>query len=263
MIACGIFVMLQLAKFTAIFVVVALLFAPVAAKANQEAVDEIMEQVKFFISDDNELEACRLVMKLHKYQETEAYDAAKAELLRYGISIEAPLDSYTVKVMVKLQNKLEKSRAKTGMMPRLGPRNDVKDAWGNPVRVEFISSEGYHYVIRSAGADKRFFTHDDPVLGTRNQRDRNDRLGDTGSKTKKPAGQADAGQDDQGMPAGAGPAQKVEHKSRDVGRSSLMHGRRPTEKKQTSNMDALLGTGPNAPAEREITLEELQETIGN
>ncbi len=240
-----------------------LLCAPLAASANQEAVDEIMEQVKFFISDDNELEACRLVMKLDKYKETEAYDAAKAELLRYGISIEAPLDSYTVKVMVKLQNKLEKSRAKTGMMPRLGPRNDVKDAWGNPVRVEFISSEGYHYIIRSAGADKRFFTHDDPVLGTRNQRDRKELLGDTGSKTKKPAQEAETGQDDQGLPGGSTPAQKVQQQSRDVGRSSLMHGRKPTENKKPSDMDALLGTGPNAPAEREITLEELQQTIGN
>lgn len=239
-----------------------LLFMPMVAFADQEAVDKIMEQVKFFISDDNELEACRLVMKLDKYKETEAYEGAKADLLRYGISIEAPLDSYTVKRMVKLQNKLEKNRAATGMRPKLGLRNDYKDAWGTPVRVEFVTSEGYHYIIRSAGSDKRFFTSDDPVLGTRNQRDRQELLGDTGSKKKKGATPEATGEEEQA--AELDPVEKVQKSSRKVGRSSLMHGRSPADTRRQSQTDAFkLGTRPNAPAEREITLEELQETIGN
>lgn len=255
--------MLQVFKISAVIVLSMLISAPAPALADQEAVNEIMEQVKFFISDDNELEACRLVTKLDKYQETEAYEGAKTELLRYGISIEAPLDSYTAKRMVKLQNKLEKNRAVTGMMPKLGDRADYKDAWGTPVRVEFVSSKGYHYVIRSAGKDRQFFTSDDLVVGTRNLRDREERLGDTGSKKSSSADETKQTEETEET-AGTSAAEKVQKNSRQVGRSSLMHGRRPDGTGGRSQMDALkTGNRSNAPAEREITLDELQETIGN
>ncbi len=116
------------------------------------------------LNQGRELEACKVVAKMAPYSETAVYAKASRILLKRGISIETPLTSWTVKQMLKLQNRIEHDLRATGDMPLIGPAPDFQDAWGRPIRVEMVEKPGVLYFIRSAGPDGRLYTADDAVV---------------------------------------------------------------------------------------------------
>lgn len=127
----------------------------------------LAQEISRALTQGRELEACELALKMQRFKGTPGYDRAKTELLARGISLEAPLDSFTIKRMIDLQNKLEAERGRTGVLPDVGPRSDSPDAWGNPLRVEIITRKTFVYMIRSSGPDQRFMTDDDLAIGVR------------------------------------------------------------------------------------------------
>ncbi|MFH1058654.1 MAG: hypothetical protein V1797_08255, partial [Pseudomonadota bacterium] len=135
-----------------------------AAAGPEEGLEQ---EISRALTQGRDLEACQLALKMQPYKGTPGYDRAKATLLARGISLEAPLDSYTIKRMIELQNKLEAERSQRGALPDVGPRADHPDAWGNPLRVEIITRRTFVYMIRSSGPDQRFMTDDDLAIGVR------------------------------------------------------------------------------------------------
>lgn len=221
------------------------------------------------LTQGRELEACQLALKMQAFKGAPGYDRAKAQLLARGISLEAPLESYTVKRMIDLQNKLEAERARRGTLPDVGPREDSPDAWGNPLRVEMITRRTFAYMIRSAGPDQRFLTDDDLAIGVRDQaappaqdRDLAPGLTGQGAAAGESAGPSSGG------PPGAGSGQYRADPAREAGRRGLYGvgaspaGRpeRPDNLPGAGGGAGSAGGGPAAkpaPGEREVTLDEL------
>ncbi len=237
--------------------------APNAALAGDDPkARALLGQISLQLDADNEWEACRLAVGMEQYKGTDSYALAEQKLLARGVSIAQPLHSYTIKQIVAVQNEAEQNRRKTGMLPRLGPRENFKDGWGMPLRVEFVTRETFVYVVRSAGPDKRYMTTDDLVIGTRGKAE-----GSLGADDKfKPAKKDDDAAATLESLIGQPPAKRADKPapSGDVTRNSLYHGQsRPDTKNQPADPLLLPGKQGGNPAEREITLDELKEVIGN
>lgn len=131
----------------------------------EKKADRLWSQIKSHLDRSQELAACRLAVKIAPYPETEAYAAAKSALRQSGISIKDPLMSWTSKAMIKVQNIVENDLRVAGDMKHIGILPDHKDAWGSAIRVEMVELGDYFYLVRSAGADKKYNTGDDPIIG--------------------------------------------------------------------------------------------------
>lgn len=227
--------------------------------------EKLEQEIARALTQGREMEACQLALKMKTFKGTPGYDRAKAQLLAKGISLEAPLESFTVKRMIDLQNKLEAERARQGVLPEVGPRGEDPDAWGNPLRVELITRRSFAYMIRSAGPDQRFMTDDDLAIGVRDNmapegRNRNLAPG-LGGPDLLPGGGEGSSSAGQGGSGVADPA-------RDAGRRGLYGvgagpapGARPAAG-ATSGSGRAAGAagGPvakPAPGERQVTVEEL------
>ncbi|MFZ5587674.1 MAG: hypothetical protein ACOZHQ_17275 [Thermodesulfobacteriota bacterium] len=221
------------------------------------------------LTQGRELEACQLALKMQAFKGAPGYDRAKAQLLARGISLEAPLESYTIRRMIDLQNKLEAERAQRGLPPEVGPREDSPDAWDTPLRVEMITRRTFAYMIRSAGPDRRFMTDDDLAIGMRDKatpqtQDRGLAPGLTGHG----AAAEDEAAPLPGGPPGAGSGQYRADPAREAGRRGL-YGVGASPAGRPGSPDNLPGAGGGAgsagggpaakpaPGEREVTLDEL------
>lgn len=135
-----------------------------------DAAATLLKKMEKELKKGNTLEACRLARGFAKYEEegdNPAYEKAKNLLLEHGISVTNPLASYTLLKIVKLQNKTEVKRSATRSLPKAGLRRNFRDAWGKPLRIELVAQEGFLYVIRSSGPDRKNFTSDDLLVGVR------------------------------------------------------------------------------------------------
>ena len=137
---------------------------PGEAKKMPQA-DRLLSQIRSHLDQDQELEACRLAVKMAEYSETKAYAEAKKLLRARGISIEDPLLSWTAKAIVRAQNIAERELLVEGDLKHIGVLPDHKDAWGTPLRIEMVETGPYIYMVRSAGPDKKYGTGDDPLVG--------------------------------------------------------------------------------------------------
>ncbi len=153
-------------KVLVLALVLLLAWAVEAAPAPTPAQD-LWQKVEHTLKAGRMLEACRLATGFSKYSEDPFYPKAEEGLLKYGLSIEDPLGSYTMLRMVVLQNKTEAKRIATGNLPKAGPRRKYRDAWGMPLRIELVARKGFIYVVRSAGPDRKYLTPDDMVVGVR------------------------------------------------------------------------------------------------
>ena len=129
--------------------------------------EELAARIQAALAQGREKQACELALQMAPYKGTPAHAQAKTALLGQGISIESPLQSWTLKRIIELQNRLEGQRAAKGDLPRLGLYQDYPDAWGTPLRVEMVSRGSVLYLLRSAGPDRAFMTDDDLAVGTR------------------------------------------------------------------------------------------------
>ncbi len=145
---------------------VLLVLAGGVASARTPAQD-LWQKVERALKAGRMLEACQLATGFSKYTEDPFYPKAEEGLLKYGLSIEDPLGSYTMLRMVVLQNKTEAKRIATGNLPKAGPRRKYRDGWGMPLRIELVARKGFLYVVRSAGPDRKYLTPDDMVVGVR------------------------------------------------------------------------------------------------
>jgi hypothetical protein len=204
----------------------------------------IWRKVENLLQQGKELAACKEALKLHEYKDSPIYKVAEKKMASYGLSLEDPLASYTVKRIVDLQNETQAEAAASGQLPKAGIRAKHKDAWGHPMRVELVAKHDFVYAIRSAGPDGHFFTSDDLVVGVRDVR----------ALDPAPANPWDA--------------------ARDIGRGSLIKGRGATGGSGSAG-GAPSGGGtrgvtggasqppvsqeppPKEGGEREVTLEEL------
>jgi len=135
--------------------------------AAQTPAQQLWHKVERSLKAGRLLEACQLATGFSKYSEDPFYPKAEEGLLKYGLSIEDPMGSYTLLRMVALQNKTESKRIATGNLPKAGPRRKYRDAWGMPLRIELVARKGFIYVVRSAGPDRKYLTPDDMVVGVR------------------------------------------------------------------------------------------------
>ncbi len=217
--------------------------APQASAGLVEAA--IWRKVENLLQQGKELQACKEALKLHEYKDSPVYKMAEKKMAQYGLSLEDPLASYTVKRIVDLQNETQAEAAATSQLPKAGIRAKHKDAWGNAMRVELVVKHDFVYAIRSAGPDGRFFSSDDLVVGVR----------DTRALDPAPANPWDT--------------------ARDLGRGSLIKGRGAAGRSGGTG-GALSGGGgarsgssgarqppvaqeppPREGGEREVTLDEL------
>ena len=203
----------------------------------------IWRKVEGLLQQGKELQACKLALKLHGYKDSPVYKQAEKRMANYGLTLEDPLASYTVKQIVELQNQTQAEAAASGQLPKAGIRSKHKDAWGRAMRVELVTKHDFVYAIRSAGPDGRFFSSDDLVVGVRDAR----------ALDPAPANPWDA--------------------ARDIGRGSMIKGRGLSGGNGTGGTPSIgggsrLGTGganstsvPLRPeqqgGEREVTLDEL------
>lgn len=192
------------------------LSAAAGDKPGKEAA--IWRQVQAKLKAGDELAACRLAVKLSSYSDTPTYAKASGKLLDYGISIEDPLGSYSIKKITELQNETEAFRKKHRALPSLGLYRKHRDAWGTPLRVDMMSRKGFVYLIRSAGPDRRYMTDDDYVIGVRGKTPKSkvyksvsEKARETGRKSllksRRAPGQSSSGLP--GLPGGSGGSGKV------------------------------------------------------
>lgn len=130
----------------------------------------IWHKVESLLQQGKELQACKEALKLQEYKKSPIYKQAEKKMAQYGLSLEDPLASYTMKRIVDLQNETQAEAAASGQLPKAGIRAKHKDAWGHAMRVELVTRADFVYAIRSAGPDGRFFSSDDLVVGVRDER---------------------------------------------------------------------------------------------
>jgi len=130
----------------------------------------IWKKVERLLQQGRELEACQEALKLKEFKSSPVYKEAEKGMMRYGLSLDEPLSSYTGKRMVDLQNEAQAEAAASGQLPKAGVRERHRDAWGNAMRVELVTKHDFVYAIRSAGPDRRFFSDDDLIVGVRDER---------------------------------------------------------------------------------------------
>lgn len=130
----------------------------------------IWHKVESLLQQGKELKACKEALKLQEYKDSPVYKKAQIKMAQYGLSLEDPLSSYTVKRMVDLQNEAQAEAAASGQLPKPGVRARHIDAWGHAMRVELVTRADFVYAIRSAGPDGRFLSSDDLVVGVRDER---------------------------------------------------------------------------------------------
>lgn len=258
--------MSDLCKVTAVLVLALCVCCPSVALAGEDPhAVALWGRINQLLDDNNYKEACLLAVDMAPYKGSETYVRVEQKLLQRGISISSPLQSYTIKQIVAVQNEAEHSRLKTEMLPRLGPRENYKDAWGMPLRVEFVSNSGFLYLVRSAGPDKRFLTDDDLVIGTRGEKHFGGASED-GGRAPSAAGKDSPAMTQDPLTGETAKAASASASAgpRDLGRDSLYHGQktRPASN-QPSGSDLMPGRKTADPSEREITLDELKEVIGN
>jgi hypothetical protein len=159
-------------RFLALTLLMALLVAPMVAQEADAGLVEaaILRKIESLLQQGNELQACKLALKLHEYKESPVYKQAEEKMAEHGLTLEDPLASYTFKRMVDLQNQTKAEMAATGQLPKAGKRKKPKDAWGRSMQVELVTRADFVYAIRSAGPDGRFFSSDDLVVGVRDSR---------------------------------------------------------------------------------------------
>ena len=203
---------------------------PAGAELTPEALAKNIEKM---LSKGQELDACWMAKRMAPFGDSEAYKALGEVMREHGLSIQSPLESYTLKKMVELQNLLENQRRTGQREPEPATYAKYPDGWGNPLRVELITHGAYVYLVRSAGPDQRFFTDDDMVVGTR--KTTADKMAMPDMRKEEKAGVPEA---------------------RNVGRRSLMS--RPTGKSPAGPDPSELGR-PSAggAGEREVNLEDL------
>lgn len=235
----------------ALFLGIILLAVPAGASAEDPG--NILRNLERALAAGEELRACRLAVQLKAYPESPAYAKAGNILLARGISITAPLKSYTIKRILDLQNATERIRARTGNLPDAGLRDAYEDAWGTPLRVEMISNKAFAYLVRSAGPDRRFLTGDDLAIGQRHD---------------AAAGPPAAGAQDQGLEGlpGADKASKAPAKvdtARGVGYKSMLQrqqmGSGSDSGGGTTGGGATSGGSPPShnPSEKKVSLDDL------
>ena len=122
------------------------------------------------------LQALREFSRLVDFSDTKAFKNAEAALLKEGISIKSPLDSWTLKRMMEVQNRLVEQGKDWHRDGDITVPYSVTDAWGRSLMVAYSTGPKYSFYVFSAGADKQFNTDDDLKIYNRRKaiaRDKN------------------------------------------------------------------------------------------
>ena len=148
-----------------IWVIFILISIMPVSQASALTPEELWHKIQQYMGHGHELPACRYIEMLAQHPDSPYYMRAKKVLLHdHGISIENPRGSYTVKQLFRFQNHLLRLQAK-GESVNLGKSRQFSDAWGSPLRSEYVSKqEKVGILYRSAGPDKRYMTLDDFIV---------------------------------------------------------------------------------------------------
>jgi hypothetical protein len=105
--------------------------------------------------------------QLVEYSHTDVFQKAEASLLKEGISINDPLNSWTLKKMITVQNSLVKKGKQRHPDGDITVPYPVTDAWGRSIVIKYSTGEKYTFAVCSAGEDKKFGNDDDLMVFNR------------------------------------------------------------------------------------------------
>jgi hypothetical protein len=107
------------------------------------------------------LEALREYDRLAAFKETRAFQEASSALLKEGITVGAALESWTLKRMFDIKNRLVREGREWHPDGELTVFASQNDAWGTPILIQYSNGPKYSYRIVSAASDEEYHTDDD------------------------------------------------------------------------------------------------------
>lgn len=132
--------------------------------SSEQTAMAIYNKAKALEDEGRRLDALREFDRLIDFKDTKVFSMADAALSREGISIGSALESWTLKRMFEVKNRVIREGRERHPDGNVTVPYGVNDAWGKPLMIEYSRGPKYTFVVISSGKDKTLDTDDDLKL---------------------------------------------------------------------------------------------------
>jgi len=132
--------------------------------STEDAALAIYKKAKSLQHEGRVLDALREFDRLIDFKDTKVFTEADAALSKEGISIGSALESWTLKRMFEVKNRIIRQGRERHPDGNVTVPYTMNDAWGKPLMIEYSQGPKYSFVVISSGKDTKLYTDDDLKL---------------------------------------------------------------------------------------------------